>query len=105
MADRSGSGAARLLATLAAGLLLLSGRAALRAVSSGAALLAAAARGAGAVGDLRGALLGHAFVLELLVLLLVLHVGRLAWHGKLLSRRMRAHQGDSRGLARPNSGR
>src|SRR3954447_596589 len=68
------------LAALAAGLLLLRGRAALRAVAAGAALLAAAGRRALGVGDLGGALLRHALVLEGFVLLLVLHVGRLAGH-------------------------
>src|SRR5690349_11734782 len=66
------------IAALAAGLLLLGGRAALAAV----AVLLARPAGLPAllgrvriVGDLRGALLRHAFVLEGLVLLLVLDVG------------------------------
>src|SRR3954453_14155335 len=72
------------LAALAAGLLLLSSRPSLRAVTAGAALLTPVLGGIGAVGNLGGTLLGHAFVLERLVLLLVLDVGRLAGHHALL---------------------
>src|SRR3954467_13443658 len=74
----------RRLAALAAGGLLLRGRAALARVAAGAGLLAAAARRAGRVGDPGGALLGHPLVLQRLVLLLVLDVRLLGGHLRLL---------------------
>src|SRR5690242_15064985 len=63
--------------------LLLRRRAALRrrrTRRAGMRLLAALARGVGAVRDPRRALLGHALVLQRLILLLVLHVRRLGRH-------------------------
>src|ERR671914_2198825 len=74
------------LAALAARGLLLGGGAALRGAAARAGLLAATARGAGRVGDLRRALLGHPLVLERLVLLLVLDVGFLVGHALLIAR-------------------
>src|SRR5438477_4444807 len=71
-------------AALAAGGLLLRGRAALLrgalGGAAGAGLLAAPARGARRVRDLRRALLRHALLLELLVLLLVLDVRAFTGH-------------------------
>src|SRR5919198_1643840 len=67
-------------AALAAGGLLLRGRAALLGGAAGAGLLATPARGARRVRDLRRALLRHALLLELLVLLLVLDVGAFIGH-------------------------
>src|SRR4051812_39455978 len=55
-------------AALPAGLLLLRRRPALAGVAAGARLLAAVARRVRRVGDAGGALLGHALVLERLVL-------------------------------------
>src|SRR5689334_3059862 len=95
------------LAALAAGRLLLRGRAALGGVAAGAGLLAAAARGAGRVGDLGRALLGHPLVLEGLVLLLVLDVGLPAWHprpptaSRSLRRARRSGCRPTRGRRRP----
>src|SRR5205085_8920060 len=73
------------LAALAACRLLLGSRAALRRAAAGTAaarpgLLAAAGRRARGVRDLRRALLRHALLLQLLVLLLVLDVRLLARH-------------------------
>src|SRR6184192_2978858 len=75
------------LAALAAGRLLLRGRAALRRAAPGAAgagRLAAAARGALRVRDLRRPLLRHPLLLQLLVLLLVLDARSLSRHAILL---------------------
>src|SRR5438045_3117440 len=69
------------LTALAAGLFLLRGGAALVRVAALAGLLAAVLGGVRRVGDPGGALLRHPLVLERLVLLLVLDVGR---HGCLL---------------------
>src|SRR4051812_3153607 len=78
------------LAALAAGGFLLRRRPALLRARArrgpGAGLLAAAARRAGRVRDLRRPLLRHAFVFQLLVLLLVLHVCAFAGHRTLLCR-------------------
>src|SRR6266545_7606909 len=71
-------------AALAAGGLLLSGGPALLRAGPGArraGLLPASARGTWRVGDLGGPLLGHALVLERLVLLLVPDVRLLVRHG------------------------
>src|SRR5919198_1981075 len=77
-------------AALAARGLLLRGRAALLrgalGGAAGAGLLAASARRARRVRDLRRALLRHAFLLELLVLLLVLDVCALVGHVERLPR-------------------
>src|SRR5438067_11321875 len=72
------------LAALAAGCLLLGGRAALLRVRARgrvrSRLLAAATRGARRVGDPRRPLLRHSLFLQLLVLLLVLAAGALVRH-------------------------
>src|SRR3954469_24960581 len=69
------------LAALATGGLVLGGRAALvRLAAAAVGLLAAVLRGVGRVGDPGGPLLGHALVLEGLVLLLVLDVAGLRGH-------------------------
>src|SRR5205814_2308712 len=81
---RSSSALGGRLPSLTPGRLLLLGRAAPARAAAGAAsrarLLAAAARCARGVGDLRGALLGHALLLQAFVLLLVLDVGTLRGH-------------------------
>ena len=77
--------------TLAAGGLLLGGRAALARVSppnARSGLLASAAGGSRRVRDLRRSLLRHPLFLQGLVLLLVLHAGPLVRHGYLLLARI-----------------
>src|SRR5918992_5499771 len=83
------------LAALTAGGLLLGARAALRRAASGTGLLPAALRCAGGIRDAGGPFLGHAFLLQSFVLLLVLHAGSFVGHHGLLSRCCRPPTPDS----------
>src|SRR5437879_3800541 len=75
-------------AAFATGCLVLgSGATLVRLAAPAVGLLPAVLGGARRVGDPGCPLFGHAFVLEGLVLLLVLHVGRLRWHDGPLSSR------------------